>query len=196
MSTLINTPASKQKLLLLDNYYMGFKNVARRNFMLEKLEVPAMVKTLKLPSGKRVLEVGCGQGFALPPLFRLCQPAQLVGIDIDQNLLIMAAKRLRDRRIPAELFLTDVRRMPFPDEAFDVVIDFGTCYHITHKVKALKEITRVLSKGGIFVFETRLNQFLSHPMRSCGCKLPWHLAPALKSQWSAGMWASRVKEGG
>ena len=196
MHTLLKITSTEEKLQLLDNDHMSFKSVARRNFMLEKLEVPAMVKMLKLPSGKRILEVGCGLGFAQPPLLRLCQPARLVGIDIDQNLLALAAKRLNERRISAELYLNDVRRMSFPDEALDVVIDFGTCYHITHKVKALKEIARVLSPDGIFVFETRLNQFLSHPVRSCGCRLPWHLVSALKPRRSAVMWASRVKEGG
>lgn len=29
-----------------------------------------------------------------------------------------------------ELIQADVRAMPFGDEVFDVVLDFGTCYHL------------------------------------------------------------------
>jgi hypothetical protein len=48
------------------------------------------------------------------------------------------------------------------------VFDFGTCYHISEPAAALSEIERVLAPGGRFVTETRLNQLVSHPVRSWG----------------------------
>ena len=79
------------------------------------------------------------------------------------------------------------------DRTFDVVIDFGTCYHISRQADALSEISRVLRPSGVFVSETKFSQLLSHPVRSRGRAVPWHLAPELRLQRHAGLWASRVR---
>lgn len=174
-------------------YYRPFRDIRRRSFMQERLEIPLMARILKLPKYKRLLEIGCGQGSALVTFDRICVPASLSGMDIDAELLDRAKKRVRSNRIQAELFQEDVRDMRFPDAAFDVVVDFGTCYHIRHPLKALKEIARVLAEGGIFVYETPLNQWLSHPVRSFGRHLPWKLVHDLKPHRRAILWASRIK---
>jgi ubiquinone/menaquinone biosynthesis C-methylase UbiE len=46
----------------------------------------------------------------------------------------------------------DVRSLPFDDESFDTVFDFGTCHHISAPVRALGEIARVLRPGGTAAF--------------------------------------------
>lgn len=186
-----STPAPDVQISAMD--YLGFDDVPRRNFMQEFLEVPAMVVAMGLPQNQRMLEIGCGPGIALPPLSRLCKPKRLAAIDVDDRLIQSAKQRLQQRRVDAELRAHDVRKLPFPDASFDVIIDFGTCYHVSHRLKALKEIARVLTVGGIFVYETRINQFLSHPIRSYGRTLPWHLVHNMKFRSWAVMWASRVK---
>jgi SAM-dependent methyltransferase len=175
--------------------YRPFPDVRRRNAWQKLIEVPTMARALSLPRGKRVLEVGCGRGVALPPLARLLRPTRLVGLDIDGALLEEAAARLRGRTARAELVEGDVREMPFPDSSFDVVVDFGTCYHIARSGQALGEIARVLAEGGVFVYETRASQVLSHPVRAWGRRLPWHLVPSLVPQRHALLWAARSKPG-
>lgn len=152
-----------------------------------------MVKALRLPRCQRVLEIGCGQGFALTALAHHCQPTRLVGIDIDLFLLKDAEKQIRESGIRAELYQEDVRRMPFDDGCFDLVIDFGTTYHLNRRLKALKEIARVLSHDGIFAYETPLNQILSHPLRARGRRIRWDLAPQLAPRRAAVLWSSRSK---
>ncbi|HEX8907050.1 MAG TPA: class I SAM-dependent methyltransferase, partial [Longimicrobiaceae bacterium] len=104
--------------------YRPFASIPRRNLMQEYLEVPALIRALGLPRGKRILEVGCGRGMALPPIARLCEPARLVGLDVDAGALDDARRHVRERGIAAELVEDDVRAMPFPDASFDVVVDF------------------------------------------------------------------------
>ena len=58
----------------LDEEYRSFPDIGRRNLFQETLEVPAMVRALRLPQGQRVLEVGCGRGVALVPLLRRLRP--------------------------------------------------------------------------------------------------------------------------
>lgn len=173
--------------------YRPFPNEEGRNTRQAEWEVPALVRALGLPADARILEVGCGRGVALPVLDRLCSPRRLVGIDIDDELLAEAAGNLWEHGAEAELYRADVRRMPFGDEAFDVVIDFGTLYHIARCQSALDEIARVLAPAGTLVYETKASQLLSHPIRSRGRRLPPLATHGLRHRRWAMLWASRAK---
>jgi ubiquinone/menaquinone biosynthesis C-methylase UbiE len=152
-----------------------------------------MAWSLRLPPGGRVLEIGCGRGVALPVLSRLLQPRRLVGLDVDTSLLARARERTEPLGCAVELRKGDVRALPFPDASFDLVVDFGTCYHVARRAQALREVARVLADGGRFAHETRLSQLLSHPARSWGRELPWDAVPELVVEKWALLWASRVK---
>jgi ubiquinone/menaquinone biosynthesis C-methylase UbiE len=173
--------------------YRPFPNEEGRNTRQAEWEVPALVRALKLPTDARILEIGCGRGVALPVLERLCSPRRLVGLDIDGELLVEAADHLREQGAEAELCCGDARRMPFADESFDVIIDFGTLYHIARSQSALDEIARVLAPAGTFVYETKTSQILSHPVRSRGRRLPALASHGLRPRRWAMLWASRTK---
>jgi ubiquinone/menaquinone biosynthesis C-methylase UbiE len=174
-----------------DQEYRPFPNEEGRNSRQGSLEVPLMIRALGLPAGGRVLEVGCGRGVALPVLARRLRPSRLVGLDLDIEFLEEARSRLGDAGITAELVPGDVRRMPFPEAALDLVVDFGTCYHIARPQAALAEIARVLAPGGLFIHETPLSQVLSHPVRSFGRRMPWRLAPLFERHRTALLWTAR-----
>jgi len=135
--------------------YRPFPNEAGRDTRQATIEIPLMVRALGLPTGGRVLEVGCGRGVALPGLARLLRPSRLVGLDIEPGLLAEAIQRLEAAGVVAELVPGDVRRMPFSRGSFDLVVDFGTCYHIARQGAALAEIARVLAPGGLFITRRR-----------------------------------------
>ena len=128
------------------------------------LEVPAMTRLLSLPTGKRVLQIGCGSGGALPALARHYKPVSLTGVDISTDALSRAAGLLREKRINASLVHADTHRMPFIDASFDAVVDFGTCQRVADTDAVLQEIARILAADGIFVQETTLAQILAHPL--------------------------------
>ena len=178
---------------MADEDYRPFRDVAQRNLTQAFLEVPLMVRLLGLPRGKRVLEVGCGRGNALPALMRTLRPRLLVGIDVDRAFLAEARKGAADHATSADLIHADVRWMPFRDATFDLVVDFGTCYHIARPKLALAEVQRVLSDNGIFAHETRANQLLSHPIRAFRRSLPWDAAKRLRVHRCRLLWSSRVR---
>lgn len=163
-----------------------------RNGLHGHLEMGLMFSLLDIPTGKRVLQVGCGSGVALPYLSKLCRPGALTGIDNDPELLEESCDRIREQHIDADLFEADVRDLPFPDCSFDVVVDFGLCYHVKRPDAALMEIARVLDTCGTFVYETPLAQLLAHPRMDIK-RLPWAAAPSLGSRLSKGFWAARKK---
>ena len=177
--------------------YMPFGNVETRNGLQALLEIPLMIRALKLPRGARVLEIGCGRGVALPVLDDRLEPVELIGLDIDGALLADARERVRNSCTYAALVEGDVRDLPFEGGRFDLVIDFGTCYHVSDTMEgrreALCEVARVLRPGGLFVHETRAAQRLAHPLRSFGRALPWGTVPSLVPDRSAALWAARRK---
>lgn len=178
--------------------YVTFGNVEARNDLQSRFEIPLMLRMLKPPRGGRVLEIGCGRGIALPILATLLVPSSLIGLDIDSELIAVANERMRTEGIPAQVMTGDARTLPLESGSFDLVIDFGTCYHIGGGAEgaraALREVARVLRPGGLFVHETPVAQQLAHPIRSFGRRLPWKTAPELKPCQRAVLWSMRRKQ--
>lgn len=175
--------------------YVPFGNMESRNSLQERLEIPLLLRALRLPCGGRVLEVGCGRGVALPVLAERLRPEELAGIDVDRSLIEAARRRVVRTGANAVVRVADVRLLPFESERFDLVIDFGTCYHVSGGIAgqraALREIARVLRVGGLFVHETRVAQHLAHPVRSFGRRLQWTAVPSLVAERRAILWTAR-----
>ena len=171
--------------------YTPLRNIEAKNLVQERFEVPALLRALRIPAGRKMLEVGCGRGVALTPLTRGCAPKRLVGIDVDDDLLSLAASRLSD--LAVELVHADVGELPFADEEFEVVVDFGTLYHIDRSDQALREISRVLAHKGLLVHETPIAQLAAHPVRAFRHTIPWQATPQLRPARRAVFWESRVK---
>jgi ubiquinone/menaquinone biosynthesis C-methylase UbiE len=121
----------------------------------------------------RVLDVGCGQGVGMEVLLKQFGANQVYGIDLDPQQIRRARKRLAGRyedRVVLEA--GSVTKLPFADEYFDAVFDFGMLHHVVEWQIGVAEIRRVLKQDGLFFFEevTRkaLNRwayrtFLDHP---------------------------------
>jgi ubiquinone/menaquinone biosynthesis C-methylase UbiE len=173
--------------------YAVFPEIQARDDLQVAIEVPLLVHSLRLPTGARIVEIGCGSGAALVALHRLLRPSFLAGIDLDFPLVGQAAARVKAVGLEADLLHADVRALPFADGTFDIAIDFGTCYHIASAERALCEIARVLCPGGLFVHETPVSQHLAHPVRAFGRTLPWSSAPMFSRQRTAVFWSARRK---
>jgi SAM-dependent methyltransferase len=177
--------------------YERFDNVEARNGLQERVEIPLLLRALRPPKGARVLEVGCGRGVALPVLAERLAPAALVGVDIDPVLVAVAQQRVQSSGLAATVIEGDLRDLPFADAAFDLVIDFGTCYHVGGGTAgaraALREVARILRPGGLFIHETPVAQHLAHPVRSFGRRLPWAAQPTLVPERRAVFWSMRRK---
>ena len=175
--------------------YTAFGNMESRNGLQARIEIPLMLRALALPQSAHILEIGCGRGVALPEFSRRLSPVALVGVDIDPTLVAAARRRIAQAGIAATVLEADARDLPFDDASFDVVVDFGTCYHVSGgragALAALAQVARVLRPGGMFVHETPVAQHLAHPIRSFARTLPWRLVPELVRDRAAVLWSTR-----
>lgn len=99
-----------------------------------------------------LLEVGCGTGSNL--WFAAREGFSVSGIEGSRHAVEFARKRFAQDGLNGDLRVGDFTSLPFEDESFDLVIDRGalTCCGTSDLVKALAEVSRVLKKGGRFLF--------------------------------------------
>jgi len=104
-----------------------------------------------LPKRGRILDIGCGYG--RDSVYFSEKGFDTTGIDTSVKLLSIA-KRLAPG---ARFYKMDMKTLKFKAGYFDGIWCWASFYHLNREdgVKALKEMHRVLRKGGTAVFLTR-----------------------------------------
>ena len=115
------------------------------------------VEALCPAPGAAVLEIGFGPGHALEMLSRKAPLALIAGADHSELMVETARRRLEPRRGPAALDLrvAEAERLPFADEAFDLVYAVNSYHQWPDQEAALAEIAGVLKPGGEVVLSIR-----------------------------------------
>ncbi len=86
-----------------------------------------------------------------PLLFDLLKKWQGTGIDISPRVAKMASQKARQRRVHLNLCVSDVRRLAFKDNKFDLIISTSTLDHFPEIDVSLKELYRVLKPNGLII---------------------------------------------
>ena len=124
-----------------------------------RIETPffELVKKYLSPSRKdRILEIGCNRGRLVRKIQGIAP--QALGIDINKKAI--------NSGLTGNLFAMDATRLDFPDASFDKIYSAHTIEHIPDLVRALKEMARVLKKGGkLFLI------YPAEPIRGLFCLL-------------------------
>ena len=114
----------------------------------------------------RLMDIGCGQGTAFPLLRQAFAPAQLLGVDVDPDMLTSAGELARSIDCPVELQHGSVTRLNLPDSSIDVVFCHQLIHHVADQVAALQELHRVLKPGGLLMLSESCAAFIgSWPVR-------------------------------
>jgi ubiquinone/menaquinone biosynthesis C-methylase UbiE len=108
------------------------------------------IQQMKVPADARVLDVGCGSGWATRLLAGYAINGQVTGIDIADEMIRVA--RESSAAFPnADFEVASAEQLPFTDSEFTHVFSMESLYYYTDIAKALGEIHRVLRPGGLFV---------------------------------------------
>jgi ubiquinone/menaquinone biosynthesis C-methylase UbiE len=120
------------------------------DFSLDRPFVARYRRELLGHAGGDILEIGFGSGLNLP-----CYPSavrKLTAVDPNPGMHRLALKRIRRSGIEVDCHIMSGERLPFPDERFDCVVSTFTLCSINDVDQALREVYRVLSSGGTFLF--------------------------------------------
>lgn len=138
------------------------------NFVFQRSKL-AYVEAAKRVQG-RVLEIGTGTGYGIDIIAPMC--SRFVTMDKTRSEELGA--------MPANVEFKEgvVPPLPFADESFDCVVSFQVIEHIERDKEFVREVRRVLKKGGKFIVSTP-----NRPMSLT--RNPWHVREYNAEQFSA-----------
>jgi SAM-dependent methyltransferase len=118
--------------------------------------VPWVIDQIDWSRAEDVLEVGCGPGWLWADVADLPANLRLTLTDLSPGMVEVA----RDRASAmshfevVEAHVADAQKLPFDEEAFDVVVANHMLYHVPHPETAVAEFARVLRPDGVLMAAT------------------------------------------
>jgi phosphatidylethanolamine/phosphatidyl-N-methylethanolamine N-methyltransferase len=108
--------------------------------------ITSVIKSLAIPPGARVLEVGVGTGLSMPAYPLHCE---VTAIDLASEMLEQAEQKIIENGWRHfRLLKMDALNLDFPDNSFDYVTSFHVISVVPDPVRMMQEIHRVCRPGG------------------------------------------------
>jgi ubiquinone/menaquinone biosynthesis C-methylase UbiE len=122
-----------------------------------KERLSQLVPIFHLRPASLLLDVGGGTGGIIPYLLQAVGPGgKIWSVDFAEKMVEIGKKKFASE--PRVSFkLASVESLPFDREFFDHVVCFGSFPHFDDKEQALKEMHRVLKKGGALIIAHALS---------------------------------------
>ena len=135
----------------------------------ERIALRAMLRGEK-SQDRLFIDIGCGYG----RLFNeYCRFSRIVLVDYSMNNLknarIRISKFLSETggRIPRVLYIAaDATRLPFRSGAADGILTVRVVHHLEYPGKYFDEVSRILKKGGLYLFEFANKRNIKNILRS------------------------------
>lgn len=115
----------------------------------ERLERTLMLERIGEVRGKRLLEIGCGDGELAVLLAR--QGAIVSAIDVSEVMIAAARRRARSEGVSVDFVVASAHAIPHDDATFDAVIAVTILCFVKEASPVFAEIARVLRPGGRLV---------------------------------------------
>lgn len=128
--------------------------------MLNRLTNPSFIDFLNIQRRVRILDVGCGLGILAGEIAQRYPNCSITGIEYSDAQLAEAPMDFDN----LEFIQGDAHELPFEDESFDVVYCRYLLEHVREPLLVLREVYRVLKKGGqFFTQENNIAMTVYHP---------------------------------
>jgi ubiquinone/menaquinone biosynthesis C-methylase UbiE len=114
--------------------------------------VEQTLNQMDLNRGERVLDLGCGVGWASRIMARMVAPeGQVVGIDISDEMISRA--RAASRGFDNVMFVWgSAQQLPWQENFFDKVLSVESFYYYADQDRAIAELFRVIApKGKLYI---------------------------------------------
>lgn len=138
------------------------------NFVFQRSKL-AYVEAAKRVQGE-VLEIGTGTGYGIDIIAPRCSRFVTMDKTRSEELGVMPPN--------VEFVQAQVPPLPFADESFDYVVSFQVIEHIKRDKEFVREVRRVLKKGGKFIVSTP-----NRPMSLT--RNPWHVREYTHEQFES-----------
>ena len=111
------------------------------------------LRYLELEDGDQVLDIGCGGGAALKNMSERIESGHLTGVDYSEVSVRLSRETNAEdiKKDKMEILGASVEKLPFRDERFDKIITVESFYFWPDPQENLKEVFRVLKRGGTFL---------------------------------------------
>jgi ubiquinone/menaquinone biosynthesis C-methylase UbiE len=114
-----------------------------------------------LAPGKRVLEIGCGNGVGTRQILEFFQPGEFIATEYDRRLVeITKLKNKGSKVMVEEANAADLR---FANDEFDAVIGLSVIHHIPNWKDCVGELHRVIKPNGLLIIEELSIETFSSP---------------------------------
>ena len=117
--------------------------------------IPDFIDHFSLTEKSTVLDVGCGKGFMLHDLVESLPGITVKGVDISNYAIENCIETMKPY-----LQIADARKLPFPDNSFDVVISITTLHNLKKEdfIVAINEIERVSKEQSFITLDAYRNE--------------------------------------
>src|SRR5258706_4958184 len=99
-----------------------------------------IVGHFRLKAGDRVLDVGCGKGFLVKDLMKVCPGLEAFGLDISEYAVMNC-----EPEVVGRVHVGNATGLTFPGNSFQCVLSINTVHNLdrTGCIQALKEVHRL-----------------------------------------------------
>ena len=130
--------------------------------------VDEQLANLKPKSPKRLIDFACGTGTLTLALAARYSKAEVVGIDLDAELLTAGQANAQEQGVHNVIFQqADVQEVPLPTASFDAAVGQFFLQYPPEPQRAIHEMVRLVRPGGVVqVCEADPDSVVLHPMLS------------------------------
>lgn len=147
------------------DFFSGYSQLPRQVHGLEGApEWPAIRAMLPALAGKRVVDLGCGFGWA-SRWMREQGAASVLGLDLSEKMIARAKADTSDTAI--EYRIADLETLELPAAAFDLAYSALTFHYLRDFDRLVRMIHAALVPGGDFVFT------IEHPIYMAAAHPHW-----------------------
>jgi len=154
----VSIEANKANLSFFDKWARSFDKGRLGSYFRHKQELA--LSLFPVGAKTRLLDVGCGTGWAVMEAARRAPQGWACGVDLS-SAMVEEARRKTNGLLNAEFLLADAESLPYADGYFDCVLCTFSFHHYSTPERALEEMKRVLKPGGVLhILDNNRRSFL------------------------------------